>query len=328
MRTVALLTALCSEVDAQMGAIPTPPEAHRWPSAVVTLGLWHARTGVGNRACSRWVTRDSRALLPRLPARTQLLRLYTTPSDWTQVFVAVPTVLGIIDMSGVEVIRPRREGHRSQQISRTSLSNHRWMVGGQWCRLLHQWGLMVGWAYATAKVADTTVQWCMRQAVDGRHQALQHRVKELASLCWVMVGQACHRALEVGEQHGDLLALAFQSAAGGQNLLGKIGGCVGEGRPDRCFNWRGGHGVSRTRVTHPDQDCPVLIGREPLALDKLVFERGQVRVIELKLQLEGPIRQAAPLAQEGDRLIHHRDKVHPVSSLPGARPLCPCATPS
>jgi len=137
------------------------------------------------------------------------LRLYTTYSDWTQVFLAAPTVLGVIDTSGVEVIRPRREGRRSQQISRTGLSNHRCMVGGQWCRLLHQWGLMVGWAYATATVADTTFQWRIRQAVDGRHHALEHRVKELASLCWVMVDQAFHRALEVGAQHGDLLALAF-----------------------------------------------------------------------------------------------------------------------
>jgi hypothetical protein len=213
MITVALITALFSEVVEQMSAISTPPEAHLWPSAVVTLGLLHALTGMGNRACSRRVTRDSRALLPRLPARTRLVRLYTTRPDWPQVFLAAPTVLGVIDTSGGEVIRPRREGRRAPQMGRTGLSNHRWMVGGQWCRLLHQWGLMVGWAYATATVADTTLQWCMRQAVDGRHHALQHRVKERASLCWVTVGQAFHGALEVGEQHGDLLALAFQSAA-------------------------------------------------------------------------------------------------------------------
>ena len=60
----------------------------------------------------------------------------------------------------------------------------------------------------------------------------------------------------------------------------------------------------------------------------LVLERGQVRVVELKLQLEGPIGHAAPLAQQGDHLIHHRDKVHPVSSLPGARPPCSYATSS
>ena len=213
MRTVALITAVFAEVDAQRGALPTQPEAHRWPSAVVTVGLWHARTGVGNRACSRWVTRDARALLPRLPARTRLVRLDTTQPDWPQVFLAAPAVLGVIDTSGGEVIRPRREGRRAPQMSRTGLSNHRWMVGSPWCRLLHQWRLMVGWACATARVTATTVQWCMRQAVDGRHHALQHRVKARASLCWVTVGQAFHGALEVGAQHGDLLALVFQSAA-------------------------------------------------------------------------------------------------------------------
>src|SRR5262249_59362663 len=57
------------------------------------------------------------------------------------------------------------------------------------------------------------------------------------------------------------------------------------------------------------------IRRQALALDEFVFERCQVHVIELKLQLEGPIRQTAALAQEGYRLIHDRDKVHPVSSL-------------
>jgi hypothetical protein len=74
--------------------------------------------------------------------------------------------------------------------------------------------------------------------------------------------------------------------------------------------WLRGRGCSR-----PDQDAAGLIDREALALDELVFECCQVGVIELKLQLEGTIRQATPLSQEGDRLIHHRDKVHRVSSL-------------
>ena len=50
-----------------------------------------------------------------------------------------------------------------------------------------------------------------------------------------------------------------------------------------------------------DQDTASLIDREALALNELVFERFYVRVIELKLQLEDPIGQATPLAQEGDR---------------------------
>jgi hypothetical protein len=49
MTTVDLITALFYEVDEQLGAIPKHPEAHLWPSEVVTLGLLHALKGVGNR---------------------------------------------------------------------------------------------------------------------------------------------------------------------------------------------------------------------------------------------------------------------------------------
>ena len=34
------------------------------------------------------------------------------------------------------------------------------------CLLLNQWGLIVGWACATAHVADTTFQWLVRQFED------------------------------------------------------------------------------------------------------------------------------------------------------------------
>ena len=44
MITVEFITALCYEVDEQLGALPTPPEAHLWPSELVTLGLLHALT--------------------------------------------------------------------------------------------------------------------------------------------------------------------------------------------------------------------------------------------------------------------------------------------
>ena len=41
-----LITALFSEVDEQLRALPKHPEAHLWPSEVVTLGLLHALKGV------------------------------------------------------------------------------------------------------------------------------------------------------------------------------------------------------------------------------------------------------------------------------------------
>ena len=64
-----------------------------------------------------------------------------------------------------------REGHSPQQIGRKGLSNHRWIVGGTLCLLLHQYGLVVGWDCGTAHVADNTFQWLIRQ-VDGRMSVL------------------------------------------------------------------------------------------------------------------------------------------------------------
>src|SRR3989475_12935543 len=97
MSTVEFITVLFFEVDEQLRAIPKHPEAHLWPSEVVTLGLLHALKGVGNRPFYRWLTRDYRTLFPRLPERTRLFRLLKTHQDWTTAFLAAPTVLGVID---------------------------------------------------------------------------------------------------------------------------------------------------------------------------------------------------------------------------------------
>src|SRR6266852_2876627 len=167
MITVEFITALFYQVDEQMCAVPKHPEAHLWPSEVVTLGLLHALKGVGNRAFYRWLTRDYRALFPCLPERTRLFRLFKTHQDWTRAFLAAPAVLGVIDTYGVELIHPIREGRSPQQIGRKGVSNHRWIVGGKRCLLLNQYGLVVGWAWDTANVADNTFQWLMQQ-VDGR----------------------------------------------------------------------------------------------------------------------------------------------------------------
>ena len=63
-------------------------------------------------------------------------------------------------------------------------------------------------------------------AVDGLHHALEHGIEELARLLGVAVGEQLHRALEVGEEHGDLLALAFERGLRGEDLLGEVLGGV------------------------------------------------------------------------------------------------------
>jgi hypothetical protein len=163
MTTVECIVAFYCQVDAPMHGLPKRPQATLWPSAVVTLGLLHALTGVGTRAFYRGLTRDHRAWLPRLPERPRLLRLFMTHQAWTDPFLASPTVLGVIDTDGLALIHPLREGRSPRQIGRQGLAKHRWMVGGNVCLLLHQWGVVVAWECATAHVSDQTFQPLIRQ---------------------------------------------------------------------------------------------------------------------------------------------------------------------
>src|SRR5947209_14951378 len=103
MMTVEFITALFYEVDEQLRAIPTHPEAHLWPSEVGTLGLLHALKGGGNRAFSRWLRKVYRPLFPQLPERTRLFRLFTMHVDCTQAFLSAPTVLRLIVTYGMEL---------------------------------------------------------------------------------------------------------------------------------------------------------------------------------------------------------------------------------
>ena len=59
-------------------------------------------------------------------------------------------------------------------------------------------------------------------AVHGRHQTLQYRVEELTRFLGIAVAQQFHGALQVREQHGDLLALAFQGTLRRADLLDEV----------------------------------------------------------------------------------------------------------
>jgi hypothetical protein len=63
-------------------------------------------------------------------------------------------------------------------------------------------------------------------AVHRLHHAFEHGVEDLPRLLGIAVGEQLHRALEVGEEHGDLLALALERGLGGEDLLGQVLGGV------------------------------------------------------------------------------------------------------
>src|SRR5579883_1561117 len=112
MTTVDFITALFCRIDDAMHEVPKHPQAHLHPSEVVTLALLFALKGVGDRAYYRWLARDYRPLFPRLPERTRLFRLFAAHQDWTTRFLAEPTVLGVADSYGIELLHPYREQRR------------------------------------------------------------------------------------------------------------------------------------------------------------------------------------------------------------------------
>ena len=155
MTTEDFISELFYRVDEAMTDIPKHPLAHLWPSEIVTVGLLFALKGGGNRAFYRWLIRDWRQLFPALPERTRLFRLLAIHRNWTDEFLAAPSVLGVVDSYGIELLHPRREGRSRKQIGRKGKSNHRGIVGGKLCLLLNQWGLVVAWDCAGANAPDT-----------------------------------------------------------------------------------------------------------------------------------------------------------------------------
>ncbi len=164
--TEEFITELFCRVDDQMKELPKHSQAALHPSEIVTLAFIFAIKGVGNRPFDRWLRRDFRHLFPALPERTRLFRLFKTHRRWTERFLAQPTVLGVIDSYGIELIHPIREGRSRRQYGRKGLSNRRWIVGGKLCLLLNKLGLVVAWACDTANVSDTTFQPLIKQYED------------------------------------------------------------------------------------------------------------------------------------------------------------------
>jgi hypothetical protein len=154
MTTEDIIVSLFCQVDDQMTDVPKRQDAKLYPSEVVTLALLFALKGVGNRAFYRWLKRDYEAFFPCVPERTRLFRLFKTHTQWTARFLAAPTVLGVADSYGIELVHPMREGRSPHQIGKKGKSNHRWIVGGKLCFILNQWGLICAWDCATANVYD------------------------------------------------------------------------------------------------------------------------------------------------------------------------------
>jgi hypothetical protein len=107
-------------------------------------------------------------LFPALPDRTRLFRLFAAHYQWTEAFLAAPSVLGVVDSYGIELLHPMREGRSAQQIGRKGKSNHRWLVGGKLCLLLNHLGLVGAWVCAGANAPDSAFHPLIETFADDR----------------------------------------------------------------------------------------------------------------------------------------------------------------
>lgn len=166
MSTKDFITELFIRVDDDMRGVKKHSQSNLYPSEIVTLSLLFSIKGVGGRAFYRWLKRDYLPLFPKLPCRTRLLRLFKTHRDWAGLFLADPTVIGVVDTYGIELIHPIREGRSEQQIGKKGISNHRWIVGCKACVVLNKLGMVVDWDINTANVHDNSFKYMVERFID------------------------------------------------------------------------------------------------------------------------------------------------------------------
>jgi hypothetical protein len=63
-------------------------------------------------------------------------------------------------------------------------------------------------------------------SVNSLHHPLHHSIEQSSGFLRVAVGQEFHRALQICEENGYLLAFAFEGALRGSDLLGKVLRCI------------------------------------------------------------------------------------------------------
>ncbi len=166
MNTIDFITTLFCRVDTAMSDVKKHPLAKLFPSEVVTLGLLFALKGVGERAFYRWIRRDYRPLFPKLPERTRLFRLFKDYRHWADRFLAEPSLLGVADTYGIELLHPMREGRSAQQLGTKGISNHRWIVGAKLGFVLNHLGLVAAWDCNLASVSDVEFRGLVAQFTD------------------------------------------------------------------------------------------------------------------------------------------------------------------
>ena len=116
MTTEDIIIHIFCHVDNALGKVGKDPCAKLYPSEVVTIGILFALTGGYFRTFYRWLKRDCNGLFGGLPHRTNVGRQLWECQHLTDVLLAEPSVLNVVDSYPMELIFPIREGRSEQQV--------------------------------------------------------------------------------------------------------------------------------------------------------------------------------------------------------------------
>ncbi len=167
MSAEEILIRLFLIVDPALDDVKKRPDAHLYPSEIVTIGLMFALKGGKYRPFYRWLHANLGTWFPTLPNHTRLLRLLRDYSRYTDRFLEDPSFFTVIDTFGIELIHPRREGRSANPLGKKGLSNGRWIVGIKVAWLVNDTGAVVDWSWDTANEPDNLFRETATQ-YDGR----------------------------------------------------------------------------------------------------------------------------------------------------------------
>ena len=156
MTTEDIIIHIFYHVDNGMLGIGKYPLSKLYPSEVVTIGIMFALKGGHFRAFYRWLKRDYDALFGGLPERTVLLRQLKTQQVHTDLLMAAPSLLNVVDSFPIELIFPIRQGRSKQQYGGKNKDKGRWSVGIKVGWILNTFGRVSGWIWDKMNVADNT----------------------------------------------------------------------------------------------------------------------------------------------------------------------------
>jgi hypothetical protein len=154
--TEEIIIHIFYHVDNAMLSIQKHPLSKLYPSEVVTLGILFALKGGHFRAFYRWLVRDYDALFGGLPERTVLLRQLKSQQVHTDLLMAQPSVLNVVDSFPIELIFPIRQGRSKQQYGAKSRDKGRWSVGIKVAWIFNTFGQVSGWIWDKMNVSDNT----------------------------------------------------------------------------------------------------------------------------------------------------------------------------